>query len=239
MSESSRPTVVLLPGLLCDNRVWRSQAAALAGVADVTIADFAEHDDLGEMARASLALVEDATTPVDVVGHSMGGRVALEIWRIAPQRVRSLVLLDTGVHGVRPGEAESRQVLLDVSAEQGMGALADEWLPPMVHPDRWSDEDLMGDLRDMVTSATPEQHARQIHALLTRRDATPLLASITVPTLVVSGRDDGWSPLAQHEQIAAAIPGARLEIVEDAGHMTTVERPAEISALLRDWLRNQ
>ena len=239
MTGSSRPHVLLLPGLLCDASVWLQQSEALEDVADVTIADFSELDDFTDMARASLALVEHVEGPVDVVGHSMGGRVALEVWRIAPRRVRSLVLLDTGVHGVRPGEAESRQVLLDVSATQGMSALADAWLPPMVHPDRRTDAALMDELHAMVMRASPEQHLRQINALLTRPDATSLLGTITVPTLVVAGRHDEWSPVAQHEQIADAITGARLEIVEESGHMTTVERPDEINSLLRGWLKDR
>jgi len=225
--------VLALPGLLCDELVWRSQADALREVADFVIADFSEHDDLTEMARAALALVDGQ---VHVVGHSMGGRVALEAWRLAPDRVRSLVLLDTGVHGVVPGERESRQLLLDVSSKIGMSELAAAWLPPMVDPSRHSDEALMGSLREMVMRATPDQHARQIRALVERPDATTLLSTITVPTLVVVGRHDEWSPVDQHEQIARLIPNSRLEVVEGAGHMTTVERPDVITALLRRWL---
>ena len=116
---STPEQVLLLPGLLCDDWVWREQADALADVADVVIADLSAFDDLGAMAAASLRLVDDDDRPVHVVGHSMGGRVALEIWRQAPQRVRSLVLMDTGVHGVEPGEVESRQVLLDLVVADG------------------------------------------------------------------------------------------------------------------------
>ena len=218
--------------------MWQHQASALVDIADFVIADFSRLDDLADMARSALALV-DADDVVDVVGHSMGGRVALEVWRLAPERVRSLVLLDTGVHGAEPGEAASRQALLDVSATMGMRALADAWLPPMVGPERRSDAALMGSLRDMVMRATPEQHARQIAALLTRPDATPLLGTITVPTLVIVGRQDEWSPLAQHELIAEAIEGARLEIIEGSGHMTTVEQPDAVTSLIRTWLQER
>jgi pimeloyl-ACP methyl ester carboxylesterase len=165
----------------------------------------------------------------------MGGRVAFETWRIAPERVRTLVVMDTGVHGATSAEPANRQRLLDVAAHDGMRALADAWLPPMVHPSRRDDDTLMQPLRDMVMRATPESHARQIGALLDRPDATALLGTITVPTLVVVGRDDEWSPLAQHEQIAAAISGARLVVVENSGHMVTVERADEVTALLREW----
>ena len=228
-----RAQVLALPGLLCDDVVWRPQAEALADIADVRIADFSQLDDLTAMARSALELVDG---PVHVVGHSMGGRVAFEIWRIAPERVRSLVVLDTGVHGTRPGEAANRQRLLDVSAHQSMGDLADAWLPPMVDPARHADAALMQPLRQMVMRATHEQHVRQITALLNRPDATELLATITVPTLLVVGRQDEWSPVAQHRQMAAAIAGARLEVIEDSGHMVTVERPERVTALLRDWL---
>jgi pimeloyl-ACP methyl ester carboxylesterase len=94
----------------------------------------------------------------------------------------------------------------------------------------------MSQLRAMVLRASPEQHARQIHALLTRPYATPLLSTIDVPTLVAVGRHDGWSPLAQHVKIVEGIEGARLEIIEAAGHMSTIEQPDAVSALLRAWM---
>jgi len=236
--DATRAAVLLLPGLLCDHTIWQAQADALADIADVTIPDFSQLDDLTEMARAALAMVgRDASgRRLDVVGHSMGGRVAFEVWRLAPERVRSLVVLDTGAHPAGPNEADSRQVLLDVSAQQGMEELAEAWLPPMVHPDRREDPEFMTPLTAMVMRATPEVHTRQIRALLGRPDATPLLATITVPTLVIVGRQDEWSPVAQHEKIAAAVAGARLEVVEHSGHMLTVEQPAAVTRLLRDWL---
>lgn len=231
--DATRAAVLLLPGLLCDGTIWRPQAVGLSDVAEVTIADFSQLDDFTEMACAALDLVDG---PVHVVGHSMGARVAFEMWRVAPERFLSLVILDTGAHGVGAAEPAGRQVLLDVSAGQGMRALADAWLPPMVHPDRRNDATFMKPLVDMVLRASPEQHARQINALLTRPDATAMLGTITVPTLVLVGRDDEWSPVSQHEQIAAVIPNARLEIVEDSGHMVTLEQPDAVTALLRTWL---
>ena len=236
--DAPRAAVLMLPGLLCDHTIWQAQAEGLADIADVTIADFSQLDDLTDMARAALDLVADdpMRRPVHVVGHSMGGRVAFEVWRLAPERVRSLVVLDTGAHPAGPDEAASRQPLLDVSAHEGMEALAADWLPPMVHPDRRDDPTIMSPLTAMVMRATPELHARQIRALLARPDATPLLATITVPTLVIVGRQDEWSPVAQHETITAAMTGARLEIIDHSGHMVTVEQPDAVTALLREWL---
>ena len=111
------------------------------------------------MARAALALKEG---PIVVIGHSMGARAALEMVRLAPERIVRLALLDTGVHPRRDGEEATRQVLVDLAFDDGMAALADRWLPPMVHEARVGDTALMAPLKAMVMRATPEQHRRQI-----------------------------------------------------------------------------
>lgn len=176
---------------------------------------------------------------LDVVGHSMGGRVAFEIMRLASDRVRTLAVLDTGVHPVGANEPTNRQRRLDLVADGGMEALAADWVPEMVHPDRLGDKALLDQIAEMVTSYTPDQYRGQINALLTRRDAGPQLATIECPTLVAVGRNDAWSPVEQHVEIAESIPGARLEIIEDAGHMVAMERPGETSELLGGWLDDQ
>lgn len=233
MSGGTRPTVLALSGLLCDDTVWRAQADALGDLAEFVLVDFPELDDFTVMAHHALGLVEGR---FHLWGHSMGARVAFEVWRTASERVCSLVLFDTASHGVREAEVPGRRRLLDIAATEGMGRLADEWLPQMVAPDHRSDERLMAQLREMVLRASPEQHARQIHALLTRPDATPLLSTIEVPTLLAVGRQDAWSPVEQHEEIAAAIAGARLEVIENAGHFSTIEQPDVVTALLREWM---
>jgi len=210
--------------------VWRDQLAALP---DCRVADFRFLDSLTAMAESVLAA---APQRFAVAGHSMGGRVALEILRLAPERVERLALLDTGVHPVQPGEAEKRQVLVELAKRKGMEALGRQWLPPMVHPDRHGEAELMEPLYAMIHRMTPEIYAGQITALLTRRDAAPLLPNIACPTLVATGRQDSWSPVEQHRRIAAAIPGATLTLFEDSGHMSTVERPEAVTAALREWL---
>jgi pimeloyl-ACP methyl ester carboxylesterase len=231
---SERPALFLLPGLLCDRSVWTYQEQALSRDADVTVADFYGFDSLGDMAQSVL---ERAPERFAVAGHSMGGRVALEIVRRAPERVARLAVLDTGTHPKRPGEAEKRQVLVDLARREGMEALARQWLPPMVHPDRLNDAPMMRALTEMVCRATPEIFERQVRALLGRPDFGPLLPTIKCPTLVACGRQDAWSPLDQHEAIAAAIPSATLAVIEDSGHMTTVEAPAAVTGFLQAWLR--
>ncbi|WP_240540072.1 alpha/beta fold hydrolase [Salinarimonas soli] len=225
--------IVLLPGLLCDESVFAHQVEALRPYANAVVANLSEDDSITGMAERALALRDG---PLVVIGHSMGARAALEMARLAPQRVARLVLMDTGAHPRREGEEVKRQALIDLADREGMAALAERWLPPMVHEDRVGDDALMAPLRAMVMRATPAQHARQIRALLNRPDARPLLPAIECPTLVMVGRQDRWSPLAQHEEIAAAIPDATLVVIEDSGHMAPVEQPRAVTDALLAWL---
>lgn len=230
---SERPTLRLLPGLLCDDAVWDAQRRALVGEADIFVPRFLDLDSLPAMAERVLA---ETSGPIWVAGHSMGGRVALEVWRRAPERVAGLALLDTGVHPAEPDEARGRLDLVERARAEGMDAVVQAWLPPMVHPSRHGEAAVMEPMAQMIRRATPDQFAMQQHALLTRPDASGYLAGIRCPTAVIVGRQDLWSPLAQHEAMAAAIPGATLTVIEDCGHMSPVERPDEVTAALRAWL---
>lgn len=229
----TRPVVYLLPGLLCDAAVWRAQWQALSATHDVRVPHFFGYDSIPAMARGVLA---GAPERFALAGHSMGGRVAIEIMRQAAERVERLALLNTGVHEVREGEAAKRQVLVDIALAQGMEALAARWAPPMVAPDRVSDAALMEEITAMVCRATPEIFKRQIRALLNRPPAREVIESVRCPSSVIGARQDGWSPLSQHEEIAAAIPGSTLVCIEDCGHMSLVERPDAVSKALARWL---
>jgi pimeloyl-ACP methyl ester carboxylesterase len=218
---------------LCDGFVWERQIEAFGDDADVVVVSYGSADSLVSMARLAL---ESVTGTVSVVGHPMGARVALEAWALEPERIERLALLDTGVHGVTPGELEARRAIVEVSAEHGMAALDDAWLAPMVHVDRRDDDAFMAPLRAMMRRFTPSLHAAQITALSTRRDQTPVLASVTVPTVIAVGDADEWSPVAQHEAMLEHLPHAKLTVIDHAGHMTTVEQPDAVTGLLRSWL---
>lgn len=229
----SKPTLALVPGLLCDEYVWQHQARHFAATLEVIVPTLDAHDSIPAMASTLLAL---APARFALAGHSLGGRIALEVVRQAPERVTLLALLDTGVHPCRPGERGPREELVSLAFAQGMSAVARAWLPPMVHPDRRDDRAFMAPLEAMVERRTPVSFRKQITALLDRPDATPVLASIRCATLVLCGREDGWSPPVQHEAIAAAIAGAALVIVDDCGHMAPAERPAQVTRELERWL---
>jgi len=229
-----RSTVVLLPGLLCDEDVWRGPMQRLSERHDVVCAGFLDHGSIEEMARHVLARAPERFS---LAGHSMGGRVALEIAARAPHRLQRLALLDTGFRPARPGEAEGRSRLIRIALEEGMAALARHWLPPMLAPRRARDSALMARLTAMVERATPRLFQRQIGALLTRPNAHRGLPAIPCPTAVIVGRLDAWSPLAQHEEMAALIPDAWLSVVEDCGHMSPVEQPDAVAEALVAWMQ--
>ena len=227
------PSVYLLPGLLCDAAVWRHQARMLSRTHDVRIADFRGYDSLPAMARSVLGGAPERFT---VAGHSMGGRVALEMMRLEPGRIERLALLNTGVHELRDGEAGKRQILVDLACAEGMEALAARWAPPMVAPNRLGDMALMEDITAMVCRSTPEIFRRQIRALVNRPPVRDVLGRIACPVHVIAADEDGWSPLAQHEEIVSLIPGARLVCIERCGHMSPMERPEAVTGALESWL---
>jgi pimeloyl-ACP methyl ester carboxylesterase len=229
----SRPPLVLIPGLLCDRYIWQEQVQSLAGSHEVIVPDLEGLDSIPAMASAALSLAPERFA---LAGHSLGGRIALETYRQAPEQVTRLALLDTGVHPCSPGEPQRREPLLSLAFSQGMSAVARAWLPPMVHPDRLADRAFMAPLEAMVERRSPTTFRNQTRALLGRPDATPVLATIRCPTLVLCGREDGWSPLAQHQAIASGVAGAVLVVVPECGHMSPVERPAEVTRALQRWL---
>lgn len=232
-------TLMLLPGLNCDAAVWAPQVAALQGRADCRIPAWGLRDTLTAMAQQ--VLDEAPTERFALAGHSMGGRVALEVMRLAPQRVERLALLDTGTHPLAVGEAgekerAGRMALLKIAQEQGMRVMAQEWAKGMVHPDRIGGP-IFEEVLAMFDRGSAAQYAAQINALLNRLDAAPLLPGITCPTLVLTGRQDAWASPAQHEAMAAAIPRAVLVIVEHSGHMCTMEEPQKVNEAITDWLQ--
>jgi len=228
----------MLPGLLCDRVAWQHQSAALSDVARCTSIEWGEENSLVEMARTALGQAPDRFS---LAGHSMGGRVALEVFRLAPQRVIRIALFNTG-YQPRPqnaaGEEEERGrlALLAVARSEGMRAMATQWLPPMIHPDRRTDLALVNTIIDMFARKTPDVFAAQIRALLGRPDATGVLEQIRCPTLFLTGREDGWSPPARHEEMAAKIPGSQLVVIPECGHMSMLERPGAVTEALRGWL---
>jgi len=236
--SAARRTLLLLPGLMCDRAVWAAQIETLATLADCFVPHYGELDSLSAM--AAQVLRDAPAGPLAVAGHSMGGRVAFEMLRQAPQRIERLALLDTSCHPLPPGdegerERAGRHALLELAQTVGMRAMARQWAMGMVHPSRLGTP-LFEAVLDMIERSSPAVFAAQIRALLARPDATGLLGAIRCPTLVLCGREDTWSPPARHEFMQAHIAGARLRVLEHCGHMCTMEQPPAVTDALLDWL---
>jgi pimeloyl-ACP methyl ester carboxylesterase len=232
----TRPKLVCLAGLLCDQRMWQNVAAQLENDADVEIISFAGFDDLTDMARSVLSSIEGDFA---LAGHSMGGRVALEIYRLAPQRITRLALLNTGVHPKSDKEIPGRIRLIEAAKTSGISVLAAQWLIPMMSPKGLNNAKLMADLTKMVESYSVEDFEKQIHALINRPNAEALLSQISVPTLLLSGSQDTWSPAVQHQAIQQQIIGSELVVIDDAGHMAPAEDPENVAAALHTWLQKK
>ena len=230
-------TVVLIPGLVCDDAVWQHAAEALRADSAVRIAHHGDLDSLGAMAAR---ILDETPGRFAIAGHSMGGRVALEVFRRAPTRVTGIALLDTGTSPLAAGdagakEATGRHELLEVARTQGMAAMAARWVQGMVWKPRLGDRALVDGVIGMFARSSAVVFAAQIRALLGRPDASALLDAIHCPALVLCGADDAWAPADRHREMAARIAGATLTLVPDCGHMCTMERPEAVTDALLAW----
>jgi len=226
--------LVLIPGLLCDARLWQPQIEALAGVARCWVANPTTSDTMAGLASDVLA-----AAPYErfaLAGLSMGGYIALEMVRQAAARVTRLALLDTSARADAPEQSQKRRDFIELAQRGRFLGVTDALLPALVHPSRLQDAALVAVIKAMAREVGKEAFVREERAIMSRADSRALLPSIAVPALVLCGRQDALTPLARHEEMAGAIPGARLEVIEDCGHLSTLERPAEVSAALRRWL---
>lgn len=230
---SDRPHLVFVPGLLCDAALWAHQIGHMADVADCHVGDTRSDDTIAGMART---ILHAAPQRFALAGLSMGGYVSFEIMRQAPERVVRLALLDTAA---TPDTEERRQRRLDLIKLAEIGefkGVAPRLLPQFIHPDRLQDGTLTDAVMEMTQRVGKDAFLRQQNAIMGRMDSRPHLAAIKVPTLVLCGREDVMTPIERHSEIAGAIPEARLAIIEDSGHLTTMERPQAVTALMRDWM---
>lgn len=226
------PSLLLLPGLLCDARLWRDQVAALAPLATPVVADLTLDDRIEAMAARALAAVDG---PFALAGLSMGGYVALEIMRQAPGRVTRLALLDTGARADTDEQKRRRRGLISLSRSGQFRGVTPRLLPSLIHPSRL-DGPIAAEVMEMAERVGKDAFLRQQEAIMHRIDSRPHLARIAVPTLVGVGADDALTPPPLAAEMAALIPGARLRHFIDAGHLPTMETPEAVNAALAAWL---
>jgi pimeloyl-ACP methyl ester carboxylesterase len=227
-----KPSLLLLPGLLCDARLWRDQVASLAPLATPVIADLTLDDRVEAMAARALSALEG---PFALAGLSMGGYVALEIMRQAPDRVTRLALFDTGARADTAEQTRRRRGLISLSRSGQFRGVTPRLLPSLIHPSRL-DGPIAAEVMAMAERVGKDAFLRQQAAIMHRIDSRPHLPRIAVPTLVGVGMDDALTPPPLAAEMAGLIPGARLRHFADAGHLPTMETPEAVNAAMAAWL---
>jgi pimeloyl-ACP methyl ester carboxylesterase len=226
------PTL-LIPGLNCSARLYDEQIPALWRFGPVIVADHRRGDTIRGIAQNILA---DAPPHFALVGLSMGGYISFEIMRQAPERVLKLALLDTSSRPDRPEQSERRDQQIAAVEAGRFSEISETLFPLFVRPDRLMEEQIRWTLRLMADETGPEAFMRQLKAIKSRPDSRPSLQHIACPTLVLVGDADQLTPQELSREIAAGIPGSRLVVVPECGHLTTIERPEAVNRALTEWM---
>jgi len=225
--------LLLLPGLLADERLFRHQIQNLSDVATCTVADLTGADTIAKLASSAIASMPHG--PFALAGLSMGGYVALEVMRQAGDRVAALALLNTNARPDLPESSENRRRLMTL-ADRDFAAVIETLMPKLLHPDHLKSKVLTQLVARMANAIGVEAFKRQQLAIIGREDSRPDLVAIRCPTLVVASQEDAIMPLDVSEEMAREIPGARLEVIDRCGHLSSLEQPAAVTALLRAWM---
>ncbi|MDE2052894.1 MAG: alpha/beta fold hydrolase [Gammaproteobacteria bacterium] len=233
MTDSPSLPTLLVPGLLSSPRLFAEQIPELWRLGPVTVAIHTRDDSMGAIAMRILA---SAPPRFALAGLSMGGYICFEILRQAPERVAKLVLLDTTARPDAPEQSEQRRSQIEMARAGRLGEVADMLFPRMVHARRWGDEALRRIWRTMAQEVGPEGFSNQQTAIMGRPDSRPGLAAIRCPTLVVVGDGDVLTPPERAEEIANGVPGARLSVIRDSGHLSTLEQPAAVTRSMQEFL---
>lgn len=227
--------VVFLHGLLTTGAIWSPLLERLEGQIDPWLADLTADDSIAAMAARTLS--DAPFERFALAGHSMGGYVALEIMRRAPERVERLALLDTQARPDTAEAIERRKALIELAQQGRMDAIAERLVPVVFDSVEVVDAALVAIHHDMVRSVGAEAFLRQQRAIMGRVDSRPTLEAIRCPTLVLCGAHDLLTPPDRHEEMAGAIAGAKLVVVPGAGHFSPLERPYEVAYALTMWLQ--
>jgi pimeloyl-ACP methyl ester carboxylesterase len=227
------PCVLFLPGLLEDADAFYDQIARIQPFRTCLVADLTRADTIAGLAKDALKQAQESR--LALVGHSMGGYVALEILRQAPQRVERLALLNTNARPDTPESTENRKRLMAL-AEKDFPAVIQALLPKLLSQKHVADAEMTGTIAEMALAVGKDAFARQQRAIIGRIDSRPHLGAIACPAMVVAGREDAIMPMEVSQELAKGIPGAKLVVVEGSAHLPTIEKPAEMTKLLMEWL---
>lgn len=236
VQSTAKPTLVLLPGLLNTRRLFEHQIEALSDIVDCVVPELWHYDSVAAMAQAA---IDSAPSRFALAGFSMGGYVAFEVMRRAGGRVDRLALIDTQASSDTPETTARRRGFIEQTRIGRFHGVQPSLLPQLLHPSHVSSKLITQPILEMAAEIGAAGFVRQQEAIMGRPDSRPLLVDIAVPTLVIVGRQDASIPLHRAEEMAADIATSRLVVLEECGHMSPLERPAEVSSALRLWLNGQ
>lgn len=225
---------IFVPGLLCTGELYSAQVESLGGL-DIAIGDHRSHESMGAIAGHILGSAPERFV---LAGLSMGGYVAFEIMRQAPERIEALVLLDTSARPDAPEQTARRQELIDVAQTQGIDPLVDILLPVFLSEQHQANNDLTEAVRAMARETGVEAFVRQQQAIIHRADSHMTLRLIACPTLVIVGANDVLTPPDLAEEIAEGIPGAELCVIDDCGHLSAIEQPGAVNDAIASFLQS-
>jgi pimeloyl-ACP methyl ester carboxylesterase len=235
----TRTPLLLVPGMLCSPRLYAGQVAALGADADIVVPDWRQAPlaiwDSWESA-ARWVVGQMPAEKFALAGLSLGGMLAVEIMQFAAERVTKLALLDTGVRGQNEGERAVRRARIRLADEGHFELVLGLQMSRFIPAYRLTDKKLVDEVMAMCGEIGVEIYKRQEELAAIRTDRRPDLPRIACPTVVVCGRDDAATPLFLSEEMAGAIKGSELIVVEQCGHLVTMEKPAETTAILKKWL---
>jgi pimeloyl-ACP methyl ester carboxylesterase len=225
--------LVLLPAFMSTRALWKPQINALADIAEITAVELTPYDSVVKMADAVLDRAPDRFA---LAGLSLGAFAAFDILRRAPERIMRLALISTSARADAPERLAARKTQIESVRAGRFEQVVEDFmkvLQPAGQP--WSPE-VLESVRQMVHEAGQDYFFRQQDAIKNWLDSREILGSIACPTVVIHGRDDQSWPFENGEEIARLIPGARLEVIENAGHFPTLSQPEATTAALRAWL---
>jgi pimeloyl-ACP methyl ester carboxylesterase len=233
-SDIKKIPLIFIPGLLCDQALWQPQIVALSELVDCRVTDQHMHTDtIGQIADG---IVADAPAQFALAGLSMGGYIALEICRKYGERVKGLALLDTSARPDTPEQTNRRKNMMVLCQEQNFNKIIEMLLPVLIHPDRQEDQELKQQIIDMAVKTGSQIFLRQQHAIINRIDQRPSLSKIACPTVVICGQQDCITPLDCALEMSEKIHQSKLETIKDCGHLSTMEKPEQVTKIMTRWL---
>lgn len=226
------PPLILLPGLLCDAALWRAPLRHLLPRVPCLVPSLTEHDTIHHLARHVLSL---APPQFQMAGLSMGGDVAMDVMRQAPQRVTKLALLNTSARPDTDDQLERRSGLISLSQQGKFKGVTPRLLPLLISPAHQNNRLVTRPIMEMAERTGQAAFERQQKAIMSRIDSRPHLPHITIPTLVIGGADDALTPAPITQEIANLIPESRFELLHNCGHLSPLEQPEKVSELMTEW----